>query len=294
VRRLASIAALLVVAGRTPAQQLQLRADARLVLVPATVMDDRQRPVDGLLRENFRLFDDGVEQAIAHFDADDAPFALGIVLDASASMRRTAPLAPRAMTELLEKAQKEDEFFLVEFSNQARLVTRLTHDAQEIVRSLARSNPEGRTALFDAILLALREIREAASPRRALLVVTDGLDNQSGLTSAQIERVIRESAVPIYTLAVVSRGLRTADLMAIEWLRRTAVQTGGRKYESRAGDLSEYVRQISRDLRSQYVLGFSSGRADGRDHDLRVEVTPPAGARKPRAISRPAYFAPAM
>ena len=82
-------------------------------------MDDRNRQVDSLNRENFRVFDDGVQQTISHFDAEDAPIAIGIVLDASASMSRTAAMAPLAMQELLKNARNHDEFFLVEFNQSA-------------------------------------------------------------------------------------------------------------------------------------------------------------------------------
>jgi VWFA-related protein len=220
--------------------------------------------------------------------------ALGIVFDASASMRRAAPQAPLATAEILGRAAKGDEFFLIEFKALARMLVPLTRDVNEISGAMGRSAPEGRTALYDAVLLGLREVLKSESPRRALLVVTDGMDNQSLLSSAQIDRVIRESPVPIYTLAVAAGGLRAADLMAIEWLRRASELTGGRKYESRAGDLNEYARQIALDLRSRYVLGFQAARGDGKYHRLRVEVTPPADTAKARATARPGYLASAL
>jgi Ca-activated chloride channel homolog len=276
--------------------QLQLRVDARLVTVPVSVVNDRGRTLGGLHAGNFRIFDDGVEQPITHFDVEDSPIALGLVIDTSASMQRMAPVAARALTMVLERAAPADEYFLVEFGESARLVVPLTRDTAEISAGIGQSAPERRTALFDAILLSLKEIRRAESPRRALLVVTDGMDNGSALTTAQIDRIVRESDVPIYTLAVVKRDLRTPDLMAIEWLRLTAQQSGGRKYESRPSDLKEFAEQIGRDLRAHYVLGFRSGddRRDGRYHQLRVEVIPPAGVSKARASWRQVYLAPGM
>ncbi len=284
--------ALFAAIGLAQDAAVRLRADSRLVLVPVSVHDDRGRPLTGLHGESFRVFDDGVERRITHFDTEESPMALGIVLDASASMRRTAPMAPLAVAEVIGKAKEDDEFFLIEFKALARMLVPLTHDVAEIGRRIGRSEPEGKTALYDAVLLGLREILRSESPRRAIVVVTDGMDNQSLLSSAQIDRVIRESPVPIYTLAVVAGGLRAQELMAMEWLRRAAELTGGRKYESRAGELGEYARQIALDLRARYVLAFQAP-GDGRYHRLRVEVTAPDGG-KTRVTARPGYLAPVI
>jgi Ca-activated chloride channel family protein len=269
---------------------LQFRADSRLVLVPVSVQDERSRAIIGLHRESFRIFDDGAEQTVSHFDTEQSPVALGIVFDTSASMRRTAPAAPLALAEVLGMARKDDEFLLIEFQDTPRLIVPLTRDPAELARAIGKSPLVGRTALYDAILFGLREISKSASTRRALLVVTDGIDNQSLASTAQLDRALREAAVPIYTLAVVNSGLRTSDLMAIEWLRRTAELTGGRKYESRAADLQEFARRIADDVRSGYVLGFQpSSAADGRYHRLHVAVSAVPGISRTRAAWRQSY-----
>src|SRR5690242_3418084 len=154
-----------------------LRADSELVLVPVSVFDPTNHPVTGLEKEHFKLFDDKVEQTVTHFSMDDEAIAVGIVLDTSGSMGPKLRRARMAAAAFFQTANPEDEFCLVEFNDRPKLVVPLTRDTAEIQTQLTFTESKGRTALLDAILLALHEVKKSSRHRKALLIISDGGDN---------------------------------------------------------------------------------------------------------------------
>ena len=178
-----------------------LRVDTNLVLIPVSVNDALNRPITGLEKENFRLFDDRVEQAITQFAMDDDTVAVGLVFDTSGSMGdklRTSRLAARAF--FRTSNEDDDEYFLVEFDDRPRITVPLTHDTGHIEAQLLYSKSHGSTALLDALLLAIHEMRKSKKKKKALLVISDGGDNHSRYTTAEAQKVIRESDILIYAI----------------------------------------------------------------------------------------------
>src|SRR5579872_1089403 len=153
-----------------------LRIDSNLVLVPVTVCDPNNRPVTGLEKEHFRIFDDKVEQEVTHFSMDDSPLAVGLVFDISGSMGPKLRRSRMAAAAFFKQANPEDEFFLVKFNDQPKLVVPLTRDTAEIQNQLTFTQSKGRTALLDAILLAMNEMKNSKMNRKALLIISDGGD----------------------------------------------------------------------------------------------------------------------
>src|SRR5450759_983987 len=146
-----------------------LRIDTNLVLVPVSVCDPQNRPVTGLEKEHFRVLDDRVEQTITHFSMDDEPVAVGLVFDISGSMGPNLQTSRQAAAEFFRTSNTEDEFFLVEFNDQPKLVVPLTCDVEEIQNQLTWAQSKGRTALLDAIFLAMNEMKKSKKNRKALL-----------------------------------------------------------------------------------------------------------------------------
>src|ERR1700730_174624 len=149
---------------QTPQQRhtdTNLRVDTNLVLVPVTVCDPMNKPVTGLEKEHFRVFEDKVEQTITHFAMDDEPLTVGLVFDLSGSMGPKLRRSRMAAAAFFKTANSEDEFFLVEFSDQPRLAVPMTRNSEEIQNQLAFSSSKGRTALLDAIMLAMHEMKKA-------------------------------------------------------------------------------------------------------------------------------------
>ncbi len=272
-----------------------LRVDTSLVLIPVTVSDRLNRPVTGLEKENFRLYDDTVEQAITHFAMDDSPVAVGLVFDTSGSMGNKLQRSRMAAREFFRTSNPEDEFFLVEFDSSPRLEVPLTQDVGSIETQLTFSQSKGSTALLDAVYLALHEMRRSKKTKKALLVISDGGDNHSRYTAAEIHNVVVESDVLIYAIGVFGGGFGTPEEYGGPGLLgRIAEQTGGRMYEANPVELPDIATKIGIDLRNRYVLGYSPANQvrDGHYHRVQVRVLPPRGLPALRAHWRLGYYAP--
>src|SRR5262249_26058587 len=146
-------------------------------------------------KENFRIYDDGVEQTITQFAMEDAPVAVGLIFDTSGSMENKLGRSRAAAKEFFRTSNPEGEFFLVEFDNNARLAVPLTENSGTIETQLLYSRSHGSTALLDAIYLGLNEMRKSKKNKKALLVISDGGDNHSRYTQREVENVVRESDV---------------------------------------------------------------------------------------------------
>jgi VWFA-related protein len=275
---------------RTTAEKLHsaanLRLDVRVVLVPVSVTDPLDRPVTTLPQSSFRLLEDGVEQTITSFVQEEAPVSLGLLFDSSGSMKNRIGASVEALHLLFETAIPGDEFFLVRFSDRARLLCGFTPDTAEVRRTLGAVHARGWTALLDAVALGAHTMRSAKNRRRVLLVLSDGADNNSRFSEAEIRRMVVESDLRIYGIGVLHRP---------RLLQQLAEETGGHVLVAQSlSELPSVVERLSREIRSEYLLGYSSGAGalDGKYHKLKVELTPPAGAPPLRAAWRHGYYAP--
>lgn len=279
--------------------EANLRSDTNLVLVPVSVCDPSNHPVTGLEKEHFKIFDDKVEQTVTHFSMDDESVAVGLVLDISGSMGPKLRRSRQAAAAFFQTANADDEFFLVEFNDQPRLRVPLTRNPEEIQNQLTFAQSKGRTALLDAIMLSLLEIKKSDKKRKALLIISDGGDNSSRYTESEVRSRVREGDVLIYAIGVFegfgSRGRTPEESAGPGLLTELAEQTGGRHFPSDMGELPDIAAKIGVELRNRYVLGYSptSYRRDGRYHRLQVKVVPPRGLPALRAFWRLGYFAPA-
>jgi VWFA-related protein len=278
----------------------KLRIDTNLVLVPVSVFDPQNRPVTGLEKEHFRVLDDHVEQTITHFSMDDEPVAVGLVFDISGSMGPKLQKSRQAAAEFFRTSNTEDEYFLVEFNDQPKLVVPLTRNVEEIQNQLTWAQSKGRTALLDAIFLALNEMKKSKKNRKALLIISDGGDNSSRYTETEVRNLVRENDVLIYAIGVFESGggrLRTTEEAGGPGLlNELCEQTGGRHLPADASELPDIAAKIGVELRNRYVLGYSptSRLSDGRYHTLQVKVVPPKGLPALRPYFRRGYYAPAQ
>lgn len=276
-----------------------IRVDTTLVLIPVTVTDPLNRPVTGLEKEHFRIVEDKVEQEITQFAADDAPLAVGLVFDISGSMGEKLRKSRQAAAQFFKSANPEDEFFLVEFNDQPRLSVGLTSNVEEIQNRLTFSQSKGRTALLDAIYMALHEMRKSKKPRKALLIISDGGDNSSRYTETEIRTLVRESDCLIYAIGVYeSMGgrSRTAEEMGGPGLlSHIAEQSGGKHIPvDNVSELPDVAAKIGIELRNRYILGFTPKNAlrDGKYHRVQVRIVQPRGLPPLRASYRMGYYAP--
>ena len=278
-----------------------IRVDTTLVLIPVTVTDPMNRFVTGLEKENFKVFEDKKEQDISQFSSEDAPLSAGVIFDCSGSMGHKLEKSRLAVSEFFKTANPEDEFFLIQFNDTANLVQPFTQNLEEIQNRLTFTFSRGRTALLDAVFLGLHTMKRAKNPRKALLIISDGGDNNSRYTEAEIKNLVREADVQIYAIGIYEEGparARTPEESAgPALLAAIAEQTGGRQYEvDNLNELPDVAAKIGVELRNQYVLGYSPQNLDrdGKYRHVVVKVIPPRGLPLLRPFWRLGYYAPSQ
>jgi Ca-activated chloride channel homolog len=275
------------------------RADSNLVVIPVSVTDNLNRFVLGLRKQDFHLFDDGVEQPIAHFSGEDIPLSIGLAFDISGSMEFKLSTSRDAAGLFLKTLNPADEAFLMEFNDKVDMSVGFTDHPDEIRNALLKVQPSGLTAMLDAVKSALAEMKKAKNPRKAIVIISDGGDNHSAYTAAQIESLVREADVEIYAMGVfdplLSLGLTPEEVSGPRLLSEIASQTGGRAFAaSLSGDLPSVAARIAIELRNQYVISYypKNQTRDGKYHTVEVKVTQPAGVPSLKMHWRQGYYAP--
>ncbi len=266
-----------------PYPKPDLRVDVALATIPVTVTDSRGTPVAGLDRDHFRLFVDGVEQKIAFVAGEDVPVSVCLVFDLSSSMREKITVASQGVMSLLRSFdQPDDEFALVVFNERPKVAAAFTRDAGEIEQKLFHARTQGRTSLFDAIHLAMAQLRMAHTRRRVMVIVSDGGDNHSRRTKADVQRDLRESDVQIQAMSLRLNDGSLRSMLALEeqngplLLAELAGETGGRHVDLMSlKDLPATCARIARELHNQYVLGYVPQAHDGSLHRVKIMVTVP-------------------
>src|ERR1700678_818503 len=213
-------------------RKANIRVDTTLVLIPVAVTDPMMRFVTGLDKENFKVYEDKVEQVITQFSSEDAPLSVGIVFDTSGSMGSKLFKSRQAVTQFMKTANPEDEFFLVCFNDRPELLVSLTPDTEEIQNRLTFTQAKGRTALLDGVYMAMNHLKKAKNPRKALLIISDGGDNSSRYTESEVTNSVREADVQIYSIGIfeqaASRGRTAEEMGGPGLLQEISEQTGGR------------------------------------------------------------------
>jgi Ca-activated chloride channel homolog len=276
------------------------RAYSDLVLIPVTVTDTLNRFVLGLEKKDFHLLEDGVEQNLTLFTGEDAPLSVGLVFDESGSMDYKLATSRDAAAQLLNTLNKEDEAFLVEFADVAKVSIGFTNHTDQIQSTLNNVHPGGLTAMLDAVDTGLVEMKKAKNSRKAIVVISDGGDNRSHYTAAQIESLVREADVEIYAMGVFEPTftfLAPEEISGPRLLSEIAAQTGGRAFAAAAAsDMPSVATRIAVELRNQYVLGYyPKNRArDGKYRKVEVTVAEPPGLGSSLKVHwRLGYYAPA-
>ncbi len=277
-----------------------LRVDTSLVLVPVQVTTPLGGSVTDLNKSNFQLFEDNVEQTITHFAKDDAPLSIGLLFDASGSMRNKLHKSSEAAAAFFKTANPQDEFFMVEFNERPRLVVPFTSDSDELYNHIVHARTMGRTSLLDAIHMAIVQMKKASNSRKALVIVSDGGDNCSRYSFGQIRNALLESDVQIYAMGIFdpddSPKKRPAEeVKGPGLLSELAELSGGRHYPiDDLNDLPRISELIGLELRNQYVLGYSPANLerDGKYRTIKLNLDPPPGMPRLRTQYRHGYFAP--
>jgi Ca-activated chloride channel family protein len=264
-----------------PIRQPQFRADTNLILVPVTVTDGRGSNIEGLSVDSFSVLDNRHPQPIAAFYSEDAPSSIGIVLDLSGSTKTILDQEKAALRAFLEFSNPEDDFFLLAVSSQPRMLANRVNDPREIEDLVRWEKAGGGTALCDTVYYALQQARLRPKSRRALLVVSDGMDNHSQYSSKDLMRAVLESDTQIYTIALNTPPAEMKGTALTEYQRGLmlmddlAEKSGGLSVHLRGYEApSAAAARISAAIRNQYVIGYHSpdGARSEPWHRIQVKV----------------------
>jgi Ca-activated chloride channel family protein len=287
-----------IVTKATSARGSSIRVDVNMVLVPVTVTDPMNRLVTGLERENFQLYDNNTGEKIKSFATEDAPLSIGIVFDLSGSMQGKFNRARKALSAFLRTCNPLDEFFVVGFNDRPAIIVDYTSDVEDVEARMVMLRPQNRTALIDAMYLAVDKLKSSKYERKAMLVISDGGDNRSRYTEGELTRTVRESEVQIFSMGIFDEYASTdEERNGPLLLNGLAEATGGRMYKCPDIDvLNEVAEKISQQLRDEYVLGYTptDRRRDGTWRKLKVRLVPPPGLPELTPHSREGYYAPSQ
>ena len=276
-----------------------IRADVNIVLIPVTVTDPLNRFVTGLEKEYFKIYEDKKQQQITTFSSDDAPLSVGLLFDCSGSMGPKLHSSREAVAQFFKTSNPEDEAFLIQFHDTAELTLGFTNNLEEIQNRLQFVQSKGMTALLDAIYLGMHEMKKARNPRKALLIISDGGDNNSRYTESEIRNLVKEADVQLYAIGIYepmgARGRTPEESNGPALLTELAEQTGGRQYQvENLNELPDIAAKIGMELRNQYLLGYSpqNQEKDGKYRHVEVKLVQPHGMPLLRAFWRMGYNAP--
>jgi Ca-activated chloride channel family protein len=263
-----------------------------LVSLRVSVTDKEGRFVPGLGRGDFAVYEDGVRQEVSFFSDQDAPAAVGVVLDVSASMTGAKIERARvALRRFIQTSHEEDEYFLIGFNQYPQLLLDGVGGSEAMAARISGTEPQGATALYDAVAFGLGQVKRSRLQKRALIVISDGEDNRSRLSFGDVRRMLRESDGAVYTVLIGPLLPRSNGGMIMDEL---ASASGGKSYSpGDAERMSEAFEQIALELRRQYSIGYtpSNSMTDGKWRRIEVRVTPPPGFPRLVARSRKGYYA---
>lgn len=267
-----------------------------LVLVPVTVTDSMNRPVMGLTKDNFLVYEDQKQQQIRYFSKEDEPISVGILLDLSGTMANKIDAAREALGAFFRNCHPDDDYFVITFANRPKLLADTTRSIGDIEASLATVQPFGYTALLDAIDMALVKLRSARYKRRAVLIISDGGDNVSRHKLREVKSEVEESGVEVYAIGMFDDGLPILksfdEKIGKHLLSEVTEASGGRTLTvANLAKLSDVAETISMDMRNQYVLGYEPRNSvrNGKWRKIRVQVLRSLAATEARVWLHPAY-----
>ena len=273
-----------------------------LVLLDVTVIDQNNRPVMDLAKDQFDVLEDKVPQKIEFFSREQAPVSLVFVIDASGSMRPKLDTVIKASVNLVKESKTGDEMAVIQFKDQPELLEEFTSDINDVTDALQGIIASRQTAMLDALYLSADYAsKEGKNRKKAVILVTDGLDNNSYYKFDEVVSHLREADVQIYFIGFVSdlssdHGLfnRSEKDKAENLLNKLAADTGGKAFYPRElSDVHSIAQQISTDLRTQYSIGYypTNNKRDGTFRTVKVGING-GTSRRLVARTRAGYTAP--
>ncbi len=285
-----ALAPLLLGQEKVPSGVFTISDNVDLVLLDASVKDARGGYVTGLTKNNFRVFEDGHAREITQFASVDTPVTVGLVVDNSGSMRLKRPEVILAGLAFAKESNSKDEFFVVNFNN---AVTRglpahmpFTDDLQTLRNALYYGQPEGQTALYDAVGYSLKHLEYSHRDKRTLIIVSDGGDNVSSTPFPELLKLIEASRATIYTVGLYDP--EDHDLNP-GVLRKMSALSGGEFFHPTLENIVPVFNKISEDIRNCYTIGYVPDEIGDKRVVRSVKVVATGDSRKLVVRTRTVY-----
>jgi Ca-activated chloride channel homolog len=270
----------------------QFRADTRLVVLHASVVDKKGKLLTNLNEKAFKVYENGQQQQVKIFRREDVPVSLGIIIDDSASMSNKRTRVEAAALALVRDSNPQDEVFIVNFNDDAYLDVPFTNDLRKLEQGLARIDSRGGTAMRDAISMSLDYMKkEARKDKKVLLVVTDGVDNASSISLEKVVARANQRDTLVYAIGLFAEEEKRDAQKGRRALNELTAATGGLGfYPKEVDEVTSLCGEIARDIRSQYTIAYRPNlqELDGSYRQIRVTVDAPG---KPVVRTRSGYYA---
>jgi Ca-activated chloride channel homolog len=259
-----------------------IKIQTEMVQLDVKVTDQTGRSVPGLTKTDFVVYEDKVGQSIESVSGEEAPVSMGLVIDTSGSMRAKLYTVAEAAQDLIRRMRPDDEAFLVQFKTEAELLQEFTSDRRALEDALRDLYLGGGTALLDAIIATADHAQQKGRRRRkALVVITDGLEKNSSAKEKEVKEAMKEDEVQLYLVGFVDedesfRLFGSPAKRAKDLLTRLAEDSGGRAFfPTDARETPAIAAQIAKDLRAQYVISYypNNERHDGSFRTVRVALS---------------------
>jgi Ca-activated chloride channel homolog len=282
--------------SRGPRGGYTLSRDVEEVVLNATVLDDHQRLVQDLTKDNFKVFEDGVPQTITSLQRQDIPVSIGLLIDNSGSMRTKRQAVNQSALDMVRASNREDETFVVNFADEAYIDEDFTSDLNKLNDGLSHIDSKGGTALYDAVIASADYMaKNAKKAKEVLLIITDGEDNASGTNLEETVRRIQDLQGPVvYSIGLLfdEGGGGRESRRAKRALQLLSDETGGLAFfPKNLGQVDEIAAEVARDIRNQYTIGYHSTKpaSQGGYRVVHVEARSKSYA-KLTVRTRPGYF----
>ena len=270
----------------------QFRADTRLVVLHASVVDKKGKLITNLDQSAFKVFENGQPQQVKVFRREDVPVSLGIIIDDSGSMSAKRARVEAAALAMVRDSNPQDEVFIVNFNDDAFLDVPFTSDVHKLEQGLARIDSHGGTAMLDAVSMSIDyEKAEAHKDKKVLVVITDGGDNASNTSLERVVQRSNQSDTLVYAIGLFTDEEKREAAKGRRALNELTNATGGVSYYPKeVTDVQALCLEIAHDIRSQYTIAYTPTlqALDGSYRQIKVTVTGPG---RPTVRTRSGYYA---
>jgi len=273
-----------------------IRTSVDLVVLRATVRDGKGAPVAGLGKEDFQVFEDKIPQQIESFSHEDVPVTVGLVIDNSGSMRSKRSEVIDAALAFARSSNPEDQVFVVNFNEHVSMGlpgnVPFTGDQQQLETALSKNKGDGLTALYDAVAVALEQLKKGKWDKKVLILISDGGDNASRHKLAEILSMVNQSSAIIYAMGIFDANDDDRNPRVLKQLSRIS---GGESFFP--GSLDEILpicQQIAHDIRNQYTISYepANRKPDGSYRAIEVKARKTSSRGRLTVSTRAGYSAP--